>query len=230
MEINSKYFDFKEQAKELNGIKIFEFNGWSGLDIIKFLIPKEVKISHYQINDLYPKLAEKEKIFVITEGNIKLKSKEFDHNLSEHDAVDFVNEKDDYSFVASENTSLFMISSKMSKSCEGKNILFNFMKDIEAKNLWGGQIISRPYEGKELTLVLFDLKPGFKFEDKGHANEQITWLTKGKMNFYVNDDKKVLTDNLGVSIGSNQVHGGLSDGALGFDAFFPKRIEEKYKN
>lgn len=81
-----------------------------------------------------------------------------------------------------------------------------------------------------MTLVLFDLKPGFKFEDKGHANEQITWLTKGKMNFYVNDDKKILMDNDGVSIGPNQVHGGLSDGAIGFDAFFPKRIEEKYKN
>ena len=34
---------------------------------------------------------------------------------------------------------------------------------------------------------------------------------------------------VGVSIGPNQVHGGLSNGALGFDAFYPKRSEVKYK-
>ena len=79
-----------------------------------------------------------------------------------------------------------------------------------------------------MTLVLFDLKPGFKFEDKGHANEQITWLTNGEMAFYSNGNKKTLTADIGVSIGPNHVHGGVSKGALGFDAFFPKRIEEKY--
>ncbi len=122
-----------------------------------------------------------------------------------------------------------MIGAKDTKICKDKSFFFNFKKDIEARNLWGGQIISRPYEGKELTLVLFDLKPGFKFEDKGHANEQITWLTNGEMAFYSNGNKKTLTVDLGVSIGPNHVHGGVSGGALGFDAFFPKRIEEKYK-
>ncbi len=230
MKSNSKYFKLEIPTKELDNIKIFEFNGWSGLNLTKFILPKDARVSNYLINNLYPSLESKEKIFVTTKGNIKLKSREFDKNLNELDAVNFVSENDDYFFDALKNTSLFMISSTKSKSYKGTNVFFNFLRDIKAKNLWGGQIISRPYEGKELTLVLFDLKPGFKFEDKGHANEQITWLTKGKMNFYVNDDKKILMDNDGVSIGPNQVHGGLSDGAIGFDAFFPKRIEEKYKN
>ena len=78
-------------------------------------------------------------------------------------------------------------------------------------------------------MVLFDLKSGFKFEDKGHANEQITWLIKGNMNFYVKNNKKSLTSNSGVSIGPNQIHGGKSKGALGFDAFFPKRKEKNYR-
>ena len=95
--------------------------------------------------------------------------------------------------------------------------------------MWGGQIISRPYEGTGLTLVLFDLKPGFKFEDKGHANEQITWLTEGKMDFYSNGKKKTITVDVGVDIGPNHIHGGVSSGAIGFDAFFPKRSEEEYK-
>ena len=109
-----------------------------------------------------------------------------------------------------------------------KNSFFNFLNDIKPRNLWG-KIISRPYEGKEITLVLFDLKSGFKFEDKGHPNEQITWLTKGKMSFYAKDQKDILFENSGISVGSNQIHGGMSEGAIGFDAFFPKRKEEKYR-
>ena len=43
---------------------------------------------------------------------------------------------------------------------------------------------------KELTSVLFDLKRGFKFEDKGHSNEQITWLIKGNMDFNANSKRR----------------------------------------
>ena len=96
--------------------------------------------------------------------------------------------------------------------------------------MWGGQCISRLYESRELTIVLFDLKNGFEFEDKGHANEQITWLIDGKMNFYSNGISKTLTpENGGIDIGPHHVHGGVSEGAIGFDAFFPKRQEAKYK-
>ena len=50
----------------------------------------------------------------------------------------------------------------------------------------------RPYEGKSITLVLFDLKKGFKFNDKGHKNEQITWLINGEMKFYAQNKTKTL--------------------------------------
>ena len=80
------------------------------------------------------------------------------------------------------------------------------------------------------TLVLFDLKKGFEFEDKGHENEQITWLIEGKMNFHSNGESKTLTsENGGIDIGPNHPHGGVSAGAIGFDAFFPKRQEAKYR-
>ena len=49
------------------------------------------------------------------------------------------------------------------------------------------------------------------------------------MDFYSNNSKKTLTVAHGVDIGPNHVHGGLSAGAIGFDAFFPKREESKYK-
>ena len=122
-----------------------------------------------------------------------------------------------------------MISSEKSKNLNSEIKHFNFLKNIKSTNLWGGQIISRPYEGKNLTLVLFDLKRGFKFEDKGHSNEQITWLIKGNMDFYANSKKKKLCKDNGVSIGAKHLHGGTSKGAIGFDAFYPKRIEKKYR-
>ena len=78
-------------------------------------------------------------------------------------------------------------------------------------------------------MVLFDLKPGFKFEDKGHSNEQITWVITGSMDFYANGEKKTIKPGIGVDIGPNHIHGGISSGAMGFDAFFPKRQEIKYK-
>ena len=59
---------------------------------------------------------------------------------------------------------------------------------------------------------------------------KITWLIDGKMNFYSNGISKTLTpENGGIDIGPHHVHGGVSEGAIGFDAFFPKRQEAKYK-
>ena len=135
-----------------------------------------------------------------------------------------------YEILAKKNSVFFIVSAKNLESQEGSNFFFNFKKDLKKKDLWGGQCISRVYDGKGLTVVLFDLKNGFKFEDKGHANEQITWLIDGKMDFYSNGENKTLTpENGGVDIGPHHVHGGVSSGALGFDAFFPKREEVRYK-
>ena len=228
MKKKTVYFNFKELSKPIGEATVFNYVGWSGLHVTKFFIPKGKKITNSLINEFHPDLNNKEKIFVTTEGNIELKSDEFDLLFNEFDAIDFIGEQN-YYFHSLKDTSIFMISSKDSKACKGKSTAFNFKKDLETRNLWGGQIISRPYEGKELTVVLFDIKPGFKFEDKGHANEQITWLIQGEMAFYSNGIKKKLTSDLAVSIGPYHIHGGVSEGALGFDAFFPKRIEEKYK-
>ena len=49
------------------------------------------------------------------------------------------------------------------------------------------------------------------------------------MDFYANGKNKTLTSDIGVDIGPNHIHGGVSGGALGYDAFYPKREEIKYK-
>ena len=43
------------------------------------------------------------------------------------------------------------------------------------------------------------------------------------MDFYVNDLKKNLSPGNGVDIASFDQHGGVSNGALGFDAFSQKK-------
>ena len=223
----SNYFNFNELSKsdDLNGS---EYRGWNGLSIIKFNILKGKSLSDSFINSHYHDLREKEKIFVITKGNVELKSEEYKIFLEKYDAVDFVSKSQKYQMLCLENATAFMISAKDLETFVGKPIFFSFKKDIEARNLWGGQCISRPYEGRGLTLVLFNLKPGFKFEDKGHANEQITWLTEGLMNFHADGKHKTITPDIGVDVGPNHLHGGISSGAIGFDAFFPKRQEVKY--
>jgi len=224
----SSYFNFNKLPKS-DDLIASEYRGWNGLSIIKFNISKGKCLTNSFINSHYRDLCEKEKIFVVTKGKLELKSEEYKILLEKYDAVDFVSKSQKYQMRCLENSTSFMISAKDLETFVGKPIFFNFKKDIEAKDLWGGQCISRPYEGRGLTLVLFNLKPGFKFEDKGHANEQITWLTEGLMNFYADGKHKTITPDIGVDVGPNHLHGGISSGAIGFDAFFPKRQEVKYK-
>ena len=228
METNSKYFTLKNPLNIIGESKFINYTGWSGLNLVKFILKKNDTINFSMLNEIFPDLSNKEKIFFTTVGNINFDYSKKNINLNKFDAID-LNSAKDYSFNSSENTTLFMISSNKSKTSDNRSFCFNFKKDIEARNLWGGKIISRPYEGQDLTIVLFELKPGFKFEDKGHQNEQITWLTEGEMDFYSDGIKKNLKTDMGVSIGPNHIHGGLSNGAIGFDAFFPKRVEKKYK-
>ena len=44
-----------------------------------------------------------------------------------------------------------------------------------------------------------------------------------------NGKNKTLTSDIGVDIGPNHIHGGVSGGALGYDAFYQKKKETKYK-
>ena len=229
MEIKSNFFNFKKKLTS-NKIQSSYYMGWNNLLIIKFEIIKNNIFEKKVIDISYPDLKSKQKIFVVTKGTLEVKVDNQKNTLNEFDAFDLVNKNEEYEISAKENSVFFVICAKDLDGQIGKNVFFNFKKDLEKRDLWGGQCISRPYEGSGLTLVLFDLKKGFEFEDKGHENEQITWLIKGKMNFHSNGESKTLTsENGGIDIGPNHPHGGVSAGAIGFDAFFPKRQEAKYR-
>jgi len=226
--IGSKFFKFLDKKKK--DLKISSYSGWNKSLIVRILSDKSGIIDSEFIKKNFPKILNKEKIFIVTSGNPKFKSKRKFFNLKKFDAISIFSDNFDYNFECKKNDQLFIVSSEKFKKKKNKSIYFNFKKNIKEVNIWGGKILSRPYTGIDLNVVLFYLKPGFSFADQGHKNEQITWLISGSMNFYSGKIKDKLTKQNGVDIGSFHKHGGLSNGAVGFDAFFPKRAEKKYRH
>ncbi len=224
----SNYFDFIKDNKD-NQITS-NYLGWNSLLVAKFQLNKGSFLDNSKIDNKFNDLKSKQKIIVVVSGSLEIEIEDKKKTLKDFDAIDIISSDQKFQILVKENTSFFMISAKKLDKQSGNCNFFNFKKDIQVKDLWGGQCISRPYEGGGLTLVLFDLKKGFKFEDTGHKNEQITWLISGKMDFYTDGKHKTLTTDNGVDIGPDHLHGGVSAGALGFDAFFPKRQEIKYQN
>ena len=49
------------------------------------------------------------------------------------------------------------------------------------------------------------------------------------MNFYSDNLKNKLTTKKGIDIGCFHKHGGVSNGAIGFDAFFLKEMKKNIK-
>ena len=226
---NSKFFKFTNSQIEGN-IRLCTYYGWNKSLVSKIIFKNFDKIDNFFIKKNFPNILNKEKIFIITSGKSKFKSNKKNLNLRKFDAISVFSDNFDFSFECQKDTQLFIVSSEKFKKKKHKCVFFNFKKDIKIIDIWGGQCLSRPYSGVDLNIVLFDLKRGFKFSDIGHSNEQITWLISGSMKFYSGRLNEKLTNKKGIDIGPFHKHGGLSNGAIGFDAFFPKRIEKKYKH
>jgi quercetin dioxygenase-like cupin family protein len=224
----SKYFEFKSELVN-NNFSLSEFKGWNGLIIMKLDCPKDLNIKNDLINSKYIDISEKEKIIVAIKGEVEVKLNHQSFVLKEFDSLNLYSSDSKFEIKSILDSQIFIISAEDLKPQKKNPIFFNFMKDIDPKDIWGGQCISRVFNGDSLNLVLFDLKSGFKFHDEGHKNEQLTWVIEGDMDFYVNKLKNKLSSGSGVDIASFDVHGGISNGAVGFDAFYPKRGEKIYK-
>ena len=224
----SKYFEFKSELVN-NNFSLSEFKGWNGLIIMKLDCPKDLNIKNDLINSKYIDISEKEKIIVAIKGEVEVKLNHQSFVLKEFDSLNLYSSDSKFEIKSILDSQIFIISAEDLKPQKKNPIFFNFMKDIDPKDIWGGQCISRVFYGDSLNLVLFDLKSGFKFHDEGHMNEQLTWVIEGDMDFYVNKLKNKLSSGSGVDIASFDVHGGISNGAVGFDAFYPKRGEKIYK-
>ena len=225
----STFFDFKNIF--LNKDIVYSFyRGWSGLIVIKCNLQKGSHLKMEKIIQLFPEIKNKEKFLITTSGKLQNNIKISKKYLLPYDVINSFSSFKKFEIISKKSSEFFLISAKTKSKINKKTFFFNIKKDIKPKNLWGGKCISRPYEGKNIHIVLFNLKKGFKFNDQGHINEQITWLKKGEMKFYSGKKIKKLKTNQGIDVGCFHKHGGVSGGAIGFDVFFPKRKESKYKN
>ena len=143
----STYFNFDESSSLNEKVNISNFKGWSGLSVTRFQMSKNSVVDSDEINSKFPQLNDKEKIFVIIEGSTNFIKNNEKIKLDKLDAVDFVSSNQKFKMISDEETTLYMIGSEKSKSINDETHYFNFLKDIQPRNLWGGQIISRPYEG-----------------------------------------------------------------------------------
>ena len=177
---------------------------------------------------VYDKNKKLEYNLILQNGLINFNNTKKRFSLKKNDLLNLQETSNKISIEAKKKTDLFIVRSKIRNS-QNKLRKYNFMTSIKPRNLWGGKCVSRLLETKNITIVMFDLKKNFQFYDKGHYNEQITWLIKGKMKFFAGKNSKILTPDHGVDIGKYMIHGGISSGAIGFDIFFPKRKEKKYR-
>jgi hypothetical protein len=228
--IKSEFFNFDIAYKKDKNFIVSFFRGWNSSLIVQIEIKKGYKVNCSSLYNLFPKIRNKEKILVLSAGSIRLLNNRSEYKMKIFDAANFYIDNDISEIDPMEDSIIYIVSAENLSSEKGDTLLFNFKDDLTPKEIWGGKCVSRPFQGKNLNLVLFDLKEGFEFRDEGHSNEQITWLIDGKMDFYCNGDlKEELIEKKGVDVGALSVHGGFSRGALGFDAFFPKRNQEEYR-
>ena len=220
---HSNFFKFKR--KNISDV----FKGWNSSCVLKLNLKKKTTKEYKDFLKIENNLKRKEKLIIVKKGKINIKLKNRSYEMSDLDTLNIFSNFKDIKLTTHSDSELYLICCLSTDKISKKPILFNFKKDIKPKNLWGGRCISRVYYGNKLNVVMFDLKKGFKFHDNGHKNEQITWLINGEMMFYANTKKKLLKTDEGISIWKNHAHGGLSNGAIGFDAFFPKRRENRYK-
>ena len=226
--LKSSYFNFRN-IKKSKSYKISYYKGWHNLLIFRVEFLKTIKEKNFFSKNEINNSSSIEKILILSSGNAIVKEKNFKKKLKKFDCIHTYKSLKNFELECKKGSQLFVIFGGKKMKTINKNNFFNFEKDLKKIDLWGGKCISRVFSGYGMTVVLFKLKRGFKFHDKGHKNEQITWLIKGKMKFYVKNKSLSLEANkTSVDIGSYDFHGGISLGAIGFDVFSPKRSESRY--
>ena len=157
----SQFFSFNENHNNL-----FElYEGWNNSILVKFNLNHEDIIDNLFFQEKIKKISNKEKILVVVSGRLEISKNGKKIILREYDALNFNFYETSFKIKSLSNSLFYLVSSTIIPEKSLQGVYFNFKNDIPANDIWGGQCISRPYVGRDLNLVLFDLKPGFKFED-----------------------------------------------------------------
>jgi quercetin dioxygenase-like cupin family protein len=102
--------------------------------------------------------------------------------------------------------------------------MFKFNKDVIPTDCEPGVTRKILCYSDALMMCEITFKKGAKGNFHKHANEQITYIAKGKFEFTIGGETKIVSVGDGVFMPSNTEHGvtALEDGIL-VDVFNPKR-------
>ena len=99
------------------------------------------------------------------------------------------------------------------------------LKNIEEKEILPG-FKGRFVHSENLTIAYWEVKAGSILPEHSHVHEQISEVTKGKLEFTIENERFILKEGEVSVIPSNRVHSGkaITDCKI-VDTFYPKRAD-----
>jgi quercetin dioxygenase-like cupin family protein len=90
-------------------------------------------------------------------------------------------------------------------------------------------VVRRAVTLGHVMMTFFDFEPGSVVPEHSHPHEQITYVTRGGIEFRLGDEKRVLRAGDGVCCPPNVVHSArvLDEPTSALDAWYPPREEYK---
>jgi quercetin dioxygenase-like cupin family protein len=103
---------------------------------------------------------------------------------------------------------------------------FDAVRTIPATPIWEG-IIARSVHGDRVTLSIVELDPGAVVAEHSHEHEQLGMVIRGRMDFRVGDERRVLGPGETWRIPGNTPHQATAgpEGAVVIDVFAPVRSD-----
>ena len=111
MKKKSRFFKFKKKNKN-NTPLISEYSGWNGSKVIKIKFKLGQIIDNNFIVKKFSTIANKEKILVITSGQLKIEINNKKHQLKKFDSLSLFSDKISYKITCVKSADLYLISSK----------------------------------------------------------------------------------------------------------------------
>jgi quercetin dioxygenase-like cupin family protein len=105
---------------------------------------------------------------------------------------------------------------------------FFSVKDLPSTEMLPG-VVRRAAYLEHAMVTFFDLKPGSVVPEHSHPHEQISYVTRGAMEFRLGDETRVLRAGDGVCCPPNVPHSAvtLDEPTFAIDAWYPQRGEYK---
>ena len=110
----SKFFKFDFEKKK-GSLRISTYKGWNNSIIIKIIFDSNGLIDRDFIKKRFPKILNREKIFVLTSGSGNFNSGKKNFKLKKLDALSIFSDNFNYFLKCKKNTQLFLIGSEKLK-------------------------------------------------------------------------------------------------------------------